>query len=179
MNSIRRSLTLLCMLALLAIPVVAQDSDDQQLPLKNIRVTIRHDTEDADGNKLVKTRELVAQEGSRSTLLIGSRVPIAMTEVARDADDDEDPVITYAYQNIGFSAELRAWVLPNGKISVEASIESSQVSRETAGSNHPVILTYQQRVQVVLEDGKPMTVTRVEDPERVNGRFEIVAEIVK
>jgi hypothetical protein len=48
-----------------------------------------------------------------------------------------------------------------------------------AGADHPVILTYQQRVQVVLEDGKPMQVTRVEDPERVNGHFEITAEIVK
>ena len=126
---------------------------------------------------MVKTRELVAQEGSRSTLLIGSRVPIAVTQAS--GDDDEEPVITYAYQNIGFSAELRAWVLPNGKISVEAEIESSQISPETAGSEHPVILTYQQQVQVVLEDGKSMKVTRVEDPERVNGHFEITAEIVK
>jgi hypothetical protein len=176
-NSIRRSMTLLCMLALLAVPVAAQESDDQQLPLKNIRVTIRHDAADPGGTRMVKTREVVAQEGSRSRLLIGSRVPIAMTEVS--GDDDEEPVITYAYQNIGFSAELRAWVLPNGKISVEAEIESSQISPETADSEHPVILTYQQRVQVVLEDGKPMNVTRVEDPERVNGHFEITAEIVK
>jgi len=169
-------MTLLCMLALLAVPVAAQESDDQRLPLKNIRVTIRHDVEDAGGTRMVKTREVVAQEGSRSRLLIGSRVPIAMAEVS--GDDDEEPVITYAYQNIGFSAELRAWVLPNGKISVEAEIESSQISPETADSEHPVILTYQQQVQVVLEDGKPMNVTRVEDPERVNGHFEITAEIV-
>ena len=177
MNSIRRSMTLLCMLALLAVPVAAQESDDQRLPLKNIRVTIQHEAVNPGGTQIAKTREVVAQEGSRATLLIGSRVPIAMSTVS--GDDDDAPVITYAYQNIGFSAELRAWVLPNGKISVEAEIESSQISPETAGSKHPVILTYQQRVQVVLDDGTSMRVTRVEDPERVNGHFEITAEIVK
>ena len=179
MNSKRRSLTLLCMLALLAVPLVAQESENERLPLKNIRVTIRHDTVNTDGTRMVKTREVVAQEGSRAILLIGSRVPIAVSEVSHDGDDEDRPTTAYAYQNIGFSAEVRAWILPNGKISVEAEIESSQVSPETAGADNPVILTYQQRVQVVLEEGKPMHVTRVEDPERVNGHFEITAEIVK
>jgi type II secretory pathway component GspD/PulD (secretin) len=122
---------------------------------------------------------VIAREGSRSTLLIGSRVPIAVSEVSRQEDGEARPTTTYAYQNIGFSAELMAWVLPNGKINVEAEIESSQISPETASADHPVILTYQQRVQVVLEDGKPMRVTRVEDPERVNGHFEIIAKIVE
>jgi len=167
------------MLALLAVPVAAQESDDQRLPLNNIQVTIRYDTVDPSGTRMVKTREVVAQEGSRSTLLIGSRVPIPMSEMSRDDDGVVHPITSYAYQNIGFSAELRAWILPNGKISVEAEIESSQVSPETANADHPVILTYQQRVRVVLEDGKPMNVTRVEDPERVNGHFEIVAKIIK
>ena len=179
MNSIRRTLTLLCMMAFLAIPLAAQESEGQRLPLKNIRVTIRHDTVDTDGTRLVKTREVVAQEGSRATLLIGSRVPIAVSKTSSQGDDEVRPTTTYAYQNIGFSAELRAWVLPNGKISVEAKIESSTVSPETADADHPVILTYQQHVQVVLEDGKPMSVTRVEDPERVNGHFEIIAKIVE
>jgi hypothetical protein len=178
-NSTRRSWTLLCMLALLVAPVAAQESDEQRLPLNNIRVTIRYDTVDADGKKMSKTREVVAQEGSRSRLLIGSRVPIPVSEGSREEDGGVAPVRTYAYQNIGFSAEIRAWILPNGKIGLEAEIESSQVSPETASDEHPVILTYQQNVQVVLENGKPMNVTRVEDPERVNGRFEIEAEIIK
>ena len=167
------------MLALLAAPVVAQDSEEQRLPVKNIRLTIRYDTESPDGKKMLKSREIVAQEGSRSRLLIGSRVPIPVSDVSHDAGDGVKPVTTYSYQNIGFSAELRAWILPDGKIGVEAAIESSQISPETAGDSHPVILTYQQNVQVVLEDGKPMDVTRVEDPERVNGRFEIEAEILE
>ena len=179
MNSTRRSWTLLCMLALLVAPVAAQESDEQRLPLNNIRVTIRYDTVDADGKKMSKTREVVAQEGSRSRLLIGSRVPIPVSKGSREEDGGVAPVRTYAYQNIGFTAEIRAWILPNGKIGLEAEIESSQVSPETARDEHPVILTYQQNVQVVLEDGKPMNVTRVEDPERVNGRFEIEAEIIK
>lgn len=167
------------MLALLMAPVAAQESEEQRLPLKNIRVTIRYDTVDPDGTKMLKSREVVAQEGSRSRLLIGSRVPIAVSELSHDDDGDAKPVTNYIYQNIGFSAELRAWILPNGKISVEAEIESSQISPETADDNNPVILTYQQSVQVVLDDGKPINVTRVEDPERVNGRFEIVAEILE
>ncbi len=176
MNSIGRSLTLLCMLSLVAAPLAAQESGEQRLPLKNIKVTIRYDTV-ANGTRMIKTREVVAQEGSRARLLIGSRVPIVTTEAA--SDDEDGPVTVYTYQNIGFSAELRAMVLSNGKISVEAQIESSQISPETASSGHPVILTYQQQVQVVLDEGKPMHVTRVEDPERVTGHFEIIAAIVK
>jgi hypothetical protein len=167
------------MMALATVPVTAQEAGGEALPLKNIKVTIRYDTTDPDGKREVKTREVVAQEGSRASLLIGSRVPIAMTETAGGDESQDGPITSYSYQNIGFAAELRAWVLPGGKIAVEAEIESSQIAPDSSTDLHPVILTYQQRIQVVVENGKPMHVTRVEDPDRVNGHFEIIAEIVE
>lgn len=188
-HSIRRSLITLCVLSIAAMPVTGQESEEgtrsargtQGPPLKNIRVTITYDTTEAGGKKVVTTREVVAQERSRATLLIGSRVPIATTRAQGDGEDDDGstPVTSYTYQNVGFSADLRAWVLPDGRISLEAQMESSRVSPHSADAEHPVILTYQQQIQVVLEEGKPMRVTRVEDPERLSGHFELTAEVVE
>jgi hypothetical protein len=162
----------------LVAPLAAQESTDESIPLRNVRITIRYDTTDNEGKHVVTMRQVVAQERSRARLLIGSRVPIATAKTA-DGGEQVSPVATYAYQNVGFSAELRAFALADGRISLEAQIESSRVSTESVDSEKPVILTYQQNVQVVLTDGEPLRVTKVDDPERIDGFFELTAEILE
>ena len=75
------------------------------------------------------------------------------------------PVTSFVYQNVGFTATVRASLLPDRKIWVEGQVEdSSSASAPAAETSHsPVIAIFQQEIDAVLDEGRPLIVGRVDD----------------
>jgi len=98
---------------------------------------------------------------------MGWRTPIPTARAASDTSGDA-PVTTYVYQNVGMTAQLETRVLEPGAFLVEGTIELSG-ARALPGvelpPDMPAIGTFQQELSVRLEDGKPLRVAEVPDPD--------------
>jgi len=149
---------------LVALFLTATTAGAQSDASYNVRLTFTAGT--LDGTKKedkipAKSLSLVVTSGGPpATLLTGSRVPIPTTEL-HSTDEDVVPVTSYTYQNIGFSAEVEALILPNGWIQIRASVEDSWI--EPGTEDHPVIETRHQRIGVVLQDGAVLEIARSTD----------------
>lgn len=177
----RRSiLALVSVLFLLApvAPVAAQDAAQAAPPdsARNVLLTIKLGSIVGDDRQTVKEYQLVLAENTRgSRLLSGARVPL-QTEVG---DDDADVVTSYTYQNIGFTVTAEVRPAPNGRIALSALLEDSRIRDDadpTAGP--PVVETRQLSVEVVLEDGKLLEITRVEGVDDDPGYVEVRADVL-
>jgi hypothetical protein len=87
------------------------------------------------------------------------------------------PVTSYTYQNIGFSAEVEAQILPNGWIQVRATVEDSWINPDS-GEDHPVVETRHQRIGVVLQDGAALEIARSTDDDDHVRWVDVKAEIL-
>jgi hypothetical protein len=119
---------------------------------------------------------VVTSDGPPATLLTGSRVPIPTTEIEA-TEQGVVPVTSYVYQNIGFSAEVEARILPNGWIDVRASVEDSWIEPGTE-DDHPVVQTRHQRIAVVLQDGSALEIARSTDENDRVRWVDVKAEIL-
>jgi len=148
----------------------------------NVRVTFTAGK--LDGNKKEnkvpgKALSLVVTSGGPpASMLTGSRVPIPTKEI-QATDDGVVPVISYTYQNIGFSAEVEALILPNGWIQVRANLEDSWIEEGTENENdQPVVETRHQRINVILQEGAPIEIVRsTDDDDRIRW-VDVKAEIL-
>ena len=181
MVSKRRTPVLLCVLALAALPLAAEmnvpdrDKNEDSHAL-NVLVTIRVGAPDAP----VKSYQLVADGGGQAAKLMdGQRVPIPTTTFQTSSPPDVIvPMTSYTYQNVGFEAEVRAWVQEDGRIKIVAEIEDSRLADEPAAGGRPVIQTRHQRVHGTLIEGEPLRMTRVEEEGAGVRYLEILAEVL-
>ena len=150
---------------------LAQDESHNQTSRTNVLLTFRMGTFEDDRRDVKKSYQLVVAEGPvGSKLLSGQRVAFPTT--SGDASQ------VYVYQNIGFSTEVRVRLIDKKTIKVVANIEDSVVNRDETGAP-PSVETRQLSVNVVLTDGEPLELTRVEGILDDSGFVEIVAEILE
>ena len=176
----RRSILALVSAFLVLVPVAplaAQDDAAAARPGtgRNILLTIQLGTIVGSDRQTVKEYQLVLAENTRgSRLLSGARVPL-QTEVG----DDDDAIASYTYQNIGFTVTAEIRPATDGKIALSALLEDSRIREETeATGGPPVVETRQLSVEVVLEDGKPMEITRVEGVDDEPGFVIVRADVL-
>jgi Flp pilus assembly secretin CpaC len=145
-------------------------------PGANVLLTVRLARLDAGKPTDVQSYNLVVVSGGLSSkLLSGARVPFP----ARAADDDDDDgMVTYVYQNIGFTTEAHAWVLEDGRIKLIATLENSFVEPSETKGDPPSVETRQLSVNAILTPGKPLEVTRIEGIRDSSGFVEIEAKVL-
>jgi Flp pilus assembly secretin CpaC len=141
-------------------------------PAENVKLTFRMGQLDGNKRTGVKSYDLVVISGGiGSRLLSGARIPFPA-----DEDDDDDP--EWVYQNIGFTTEVHAWVLEDGRIKVIATLEDSSVVAG-AGDAPPHVETRQLSINAVLTDGKPLEVGRIDGIRDRSGFVEVEATILR
>lgn len=165
-------------------PVSAQGSSQTPAAIgPNVRLTLTIDDSDSGIRPEQRTYEYVARDGGgKASLLIGWRVPIPTTRAA--VEDGGEPITEYVYQNIGFTANLWVNLLEDGRILVQGDIETSgarqgpEQMRDAAKEDLPIIGTFQQELNVTLEEGKPLVLAEVPDPEGGRVHLEIKADVL-
>ena len=124
MTSVRKSLITIGLLALFlfAPAVMAEDAEGSNA---NVLITVRMGTLDGEKRTPVKSYDLIVADGSPgSSLLSGERVPFPTSKGSMaDTLADEGDGPAFAYRNIGFSSEIRAWIVGKNSIKVTALIE--------------------------------------------------------
>lgn len=140
---------------------------------KNVQITLT--VSKSAGGNAPKVVKMVGQEGQRSRMLVGWRLPIPMTTTP--AEGGGKPVTNYIYQNVGVSAEITVARLGGGRISLDGNIEISG-ARETTGDKQPIIGTFQQAVKVITLEGKKLRIAEGPDPEGGTVALDIEASVL-
>jgi hypothetical protein len=153
-------------------PVVpAQEEDAAGDGRKNIMLTFRIGKFEDGKMEQVKAYELVVADGTRgSSLLSGARVPFPAAE-------GEGEIQPFVYHNVGFSTTVEAEIFGDDRILLRAELEDSRI-REGEEGDPPVVETRQLRINVVLTNGVPLTLTRVKGLSDVPGYVEVEAIII-
>jgi len=140
--------------------------------MANIMVTFRIGKLE-DGKRVeIKSYDLVVADGMHgSRLLSGARMPFPAVE-------GEGEMQTFVYQNIGFVTSIEARIIGKNRILLRGELEDSRV-REGDEEDRPVVETRQLSVNVVLSDGVPLSLTRVEGVSDHPGYVEVEASILK
>jgi len=163
----RKSRLAIVLCLVLALPVVAAAGDDEGGTVSsNVLITITVD--EGKGNPERTYRLVLRGDNSDSRLMTGWRVPIPSTTHRGQDDNMEAATSTsYTYQNVGLTAELRARVLSDKQVVLRGDIEVSAAKESTgirAGAA-PTIGTFNQRFNVLLDDGEPLELAQVANPE--------------
>ena len=172
----RRPIVILLLVAgLLSVGPILAERDDSGTsatgPAENVKLTFRMGQ--LEGNKRTESKSydlVVISGGLGSKLLSGARVPFPTS-------DDQEADGGWVYQNIGFTTEVHAWVLEDGRIKLIASLEDSQVVAGKDGAP-PYVETRQLSINAVLTPGKPLEVGRVKGIRDRSGYVEVEANIL-
>ena len=143
----------------------------------NVRITITIGDVEGPGQTTERTHRMVTRHGERCEMMMGWRMPIPTTKL----DEDGSPVTTYVYQNVGVTARLEARHLSDGRVMIGGQIEASgtrEDARPGDSTKPPVIGTFQQVVNVILKDGKPLRIAEVPDPEGGTLYVELQADVL-
>ena len=158
-------------LLLIAAPASrAQAEEAAEEGRANIMVTFRIGKLE-DGKRVqVKSYDLVVADGMHgSRLLSGARMPFPAGEGEMQA---------FVYQNIGFVTSIEARIIGKNRILLRGELEDSRIRGGEEGEP-PVVETRQLSVNVVLSDGVPLALTRVEGVSDHPGYVEVEASILK
>ncbi|HXV77167.1 MAG TPA: hypothetical protein VD788_12690 [Candidatus Polarisedimenticolaceae bacterium] len=142
----------------------------------NVRITLTVGDVDPGAQPVVRTYRLLTRDGGEpSRMLMGWRTPIPMSKGAGDE-------LSYVYQNVGMTAQIRTTVRAGGTVLVSGEVEISGARQAIEGMqippHLPVIGTFQQDLSVSLEPGKPLRVAEVPDPEGGTMYLELTAEVL-
>ncbi len=142
-------------------------------PAENVMLTVRIGQLEGNKRVAVKSYDLVVVSGGLgSKLLSGARVPFPATDEG-DGDVDE-----WVYQNIGFTTEVHAWVMADGRIKIMATLEDSSVEAGK-GDAPPEVDTRQLSINAILTPGEPFELTRVRGIRDRSGFVEVEAKILR
>ncbi len=139
-------------------------------PAENVMLTVR--IGQLEGNKRVAVKSynlVVVSGGLGSKLLSGARVPFPAS--------DKSDVDGWVYQNIGFTTEVHAWVMKDGRIKLIATLEDSEIEAGQDGKP-PSVETRQLSINAILTPGEPLEVGRVEGIRGRSGFVEVEARIL-
>ncbi len=147
-----------------AVPAVA----DEALESVNANVLVTFLVGDVEKGKDIvqKTYEMVVTaNGQRVEMSTGARVPIPTTsfKVSDDGTRVAAPVTSYTYQQVGFSADVRATINPDGSINLRGRVDDSSLTGEPAADGRPFIQSMSQHLSVTLNDGQPLRVNSVDE----------------
>ena len=92
--------------------------------------------------------------------------------------ESEGNLLPVVYQNIGFITSVKARIIGKNRILLRGELEDSRV-REGEAEDPPVVETRQLSVNVVLSDGVPLALTRVEGASDPPGYVEVEASILR
>jgi hypothetical protein len=119
------------------------------------------------GEPAERSYRMVAQDGSRASMLVGWRMPIpSMSKPAEGAT--AAPVLSYVYQNVGVNADLAIRILGSGRVLLEGTVEVSgarEGKQLATGETMPIIGTFNQRLTVVATENKKFRVAEAPDPD--------------
>jgi hypothetical protein len=165
-------------LGLLVAPLAYGQGEQTQPPAdegkQNVLLTFRLGKIEGEKRIPMKSYDLVVASGRMgSKLLSGERVPFPTT-----SGEGESAQQSYVYQNVGFVTSVEARILDEKKIRLRADIEDSSV-REGAEGVPPAVETRQLNINVILTDGVPLELTRVEGLTDQSGYVEVEAKILK
>jgi len=167
----RRLLCSMIVLSLSVAPLILAAEPSADSDLSNVKVTFRLGKLENGERVPLKSYDLVVAPGEiGSKLLSGARLPFP-TGSGGDGG-------TVVYQNVGFSTEVRAWVVGADRIKLVADIEDSRV-RDGDDGPLPTVETRQLSVSAVLVDGKPLVLTRVDGVADLSGFVEVEARIMR
>jgi len=167
----------LLLMLVLAAPLMAQ-TEPLEVPTQagsktNILLTFRMGPIEAGQRTVAKSYSLIVASGNLgSKLLSGERVPFP----ARTAAGEETQA--FVYQNIGFSTEVRVWLVDTNRIEIVADIENSLV-RPGEDGKPPTVETRQLSVNAILTDGVALELTQVEGVTDKPGFVEVEAKILR
>ena len=162
---------------LVTVPPAAAQTEVSQATEKvaskaNVLITVRIGKFEDSKRVPVKSYHLVVADGTPgSKLLSGRRVPFP----TGSGSGDEGGMV---YQNIGFVTEARAWIVDKKTIKLVAVIEDSRISEGEDGKM-PIVETRQLEVNVMLTNGVPLDLTRVEGITEHSGFVEVEASILR
>lgn len=165
-----------CLLVVLALSVTAPlaDAAGESGARFNVLVTITSGKFQGLEKIPVRTYHVLAENGQRTELLDGQRVPIPVTTFKADVQPIV-PMTSYTYQNVGFSATLWARDAGAGRVQLDGVLEDSRIVAEAA---QPVIQTRSRKFQALLQDGVPTEILRVQTADTEDGYIDVTAEIV-
>ena len=152
-------------LALLCLALPAAPAFSQAPPAgEKIQITIGVAAERDGKAEQTKTFSLVCRAGERTKFVVGTKVPIASTNVNAASEKGFTPVTSFVHQDVGFSAELKCDRLKDGRIAVEGRCEDSSLrSPAPDAPGQPVVATFRQELNVVPVPGKPLRIARSSD----------------
>jgi len=161
----------------LAAPLLAQ-TEPVEVSTKrgsktNVRLTFRMGPIEGGQRTVAKSYSLIVAAGTTgSKLLSGERIPFP----AQTADGDGTQ--TFVYQNIGFSIDVRVWLVDTNRIEIVADIEDSRI-RPGVDGEPPTVETRQLAVNAILTGGVPLELTHVEGVTDKAGFVEVEAQILR
>ena len=177
-----RSIGLACVMAAMVLgsvgpAVMADDQDSTQgSEFPNVLITFTVGRIDSGGDVPLKSYSLLTSgNGERTEMMTGARVPIPVT---RATADPANPVTSFNYQNVGFTAVVEARVLSSGKIKLAGSIEDSSLAPAAHSGGGPIIQTLQQQLTAILDDGTPLRINSVEETDTRSLYIEIKADVL-
>ncbi len=120
---------------------------------------------------------MITRTGEPARMLVGWRTPIPTVR----SPDGEGGETSYVYQNVGMTTRLQTNLLADGRLHVQGEIEISgakpaEMASDVAGM--PVIGTFQQDIDVLLQADKPLRVAEAPDPEGGQRYLEIKASLL-
>ena len=184
MHAIGRMLTVCCVVALVSLPAPAESASKESGAAgfnsqQNVLVTITMGKINGGEKRSEESYQLIVVGGGETAeVMRGDRIPIPVTTFQVASPPREIvPMTSYTYQNVGFTAEVRAWVNGDGRITLAAEIEDSHLAASAAKNPQPKITTSQQRIRAVFEEGKPLQIVRY-DQGSGSRYLEIEAEIL-
>ncbi len=127
-----------------------------------------------------RTYRFVGQDGKPARVLMGWRTPIPTR--ASDLKPGESPATSYVYQNIGLTADLQTQALGAGRFLVSGQIEISGVRESpelTSCEKPPLIGTFNQALQVVVQSGKKVRIAEGPDPEKGNLYLDLRVDLLE
>jgi hypothetical protein len=135
----------------------------------------------------------VNANGDPTTMNMGSRVPVASTTFAPQANGQPPATMqSYTYQNIGTSIELRASQPVDNLFELQLSVDDSSVATVEAGRggqgepvpptapNLPVFRSFKGRNTLLLKDGQSRQYTVATD--RISGevlKVDVTLKVLK
>ncbi|MDX1501022.1 MAG: hypothetical protein R3325_01580 [Thermoanaerobaculia bacterium] len=141
------------------IPVSEVEFINQANWMLNLPAFIYDFVKNSSETELLANPQLRISDGEQATLHIGDRVPIPVTtfNTAQTVGGNIVPITSFQYQDIGIRLDLLPRLHHNREISLELTVEVSQISGFVpagAGASQPIIGTRTIESTIRLQDGE-------------------------
>jgi hypothetical protein len=135
-------------------------------PASNVTISLIVGRQGGSPGSKERTYKLLAEEGSDANLLMGWRTPIP----TRSSEDKAGaaPTMSYVYQNVGVTANLKVQPVAPDRYVVRGGVEVSGAREgepDATAGKPPLIGTFNQALQVVVQRGRRVRVAEVPEPE--------------